>query len=319
MRELLLSAKGVSVSFLSPRGTTEALKGVDMDVPTGGCVAVVGESGSGKTTLLRACLGLVPMFEGSVTLFDRDLSFCGSKELVTLRRRCGYVPQDPFGCVPPTLNTLDAAAEPVRITGKGNREQALEKARELLAELGLDDQDLWKERVRLSLSGVQRQRVSIARALSLDPELLLADEPASMQDAANRGEVMEILRRRTRKGMGLLMATHDLPFAAAFADRVVVMYKGTVVETGPPDQVVENPLHPYSLALISAMPGIGKGIRPPRPVEVKDRSFGGCPFAPMCPTRTERCRQAPSLTTAWPSRSVACWNVGKESLERLAR
>ncbi|HPE90935.1 MAG TPA: ATP-binding cassette domain-containing protein, partial [Synergistales bacterium] len=110
MRELLLSAKGVSVSFLSPRGTTEALKGVDMDVPTGGCVAVVGESGSGKTTLLRACLGLVPMFEGSVTLFDRDLSFCGSKELVTLRRRCGYVPQDPFGCVPPTLNTLDAAA-----------------------------------------------------------------------------------------------------------------------------------------------------------------------------------------------------------------
>jgi peptide/nickel transport system ATP-binding protein len=202
---------------------------------------------------------------------------------------------------------LDAVSEPLRIADRGNRGKAQEKARSLLTELGLDDPSLWKERVWLSLSGGQRQRVSIARALSLDPEFLLADEPASMQDAANRAEVMALLRHRTRQGMGLLMATHDLPLAAAFADRVAVMYRGAVVETGPSERLVENPLHPYSMALIAAIPGIGKEIRTPKPV--REWPFGGCLFAPRCPFRTKECTEAPRLSPISPSRSVACWNA----------
>lgn len=307
MSGLLFSAKNLSVSFHSTRGNVEALRKADVDVAVGESVAIVGESGSGKTTLLRAGLGLVAPSAGSVTLLGSELSECESRELILLRRRCGYIPQDPFGCVPPTLNALDAASEPIRIADRGNRGKAQEKARSLLVELGLDDPALWKERVRLSLSGGQRQRVSIARALSLDPEFLLADEPASMQDAANRAEVMTILRHRTRQGMGLLMATHDLPLAAAFADRVAVMYKGAVVETGPSGRLVENPLHPYSMALIAAIPGIGKEIKPPQPA--REWPFGGCSFAPRCPFRADRCREAPLLSPVSPSRSVACWNA----------
>lgn len=307
MSGLLLSTKGLSVTFHSPRGSAEALRGADIDVAPGESLAVVGESGSGKTTLLRASLGLVQPSAGYVALLGRKLAGCDGKELIFLRRRCGFIPQDPFGCVPPTLNALDAASEPIRIAGRGSRGEALEKARVLLAELGLGDPALWKERVRLALSGGQRQRVSIARALSLDPEFLLADEPASMQDAANRAEVMAILRRRTQKGMGLLMAIHDLPLAAAFADRVAVMYKGAVVETGPSESVVRDPLHPYSRALIAAIPGIGKEIRPPERIE--EWPFGGCPYAPRCPARTERCRKAPPLSPVAPDRNVACWNA----------
>ena len=307
MASPILAAKKVSVFFGSPGGGTEALKDADLEGKEGESLAIVGESGSGKTTLLRACLGLVPLSSGSIWLFGSDISGCNRPALVSLRRRCGYIPQDPFGCVPPTLNALDAAAEPIRLAGGGNRGQALEKARELLSEVGLDDPGLWKERVRLSLSGGQRQRVSIARALSLDPELLLADEPASMQDAATRGEVLRILKRRTRGGMGMVIATHDLPFAASSADRVMVMYKGSVVESGPPEMIVKDPLHPYSRALIEAIPGIGKKMTPP--YSEREWSHGGCPFAPRCPLREEICRQEPSLKEVRSGRNAACWRI----------
>lgn len=303
----LLAGESISVFFESHGGGTEALRNADLEVNEGQSLAIVGESGSGKTTLLRVCLGLIPLSAGSVRLFGRDLSGCDPSTLVSLRRRCGYIPQDPFGCVPPTLNALDAAAEPIRLTGLKSRNEAMVKARELLSEVGLDDQGLWRERVRISLSGGQRQRVSIARALSLDPELLLADEPASMQDAAMRGEVLRILKNRTSSGMGMVMATHDLPLAASSADRVMVMYKGSVVESGPPKEVVNDPLHPYSRALVEAIPGIGKKVG--LPYTGREWPHGGCPFAARCPLRDDICRKTPPLTEVRPGRRAACWRV----------
>ncbi|MDT8284777.1 MAG: ATP-binding cassette domain-containing protein, partial [Thermovirgaceae bacterium] len=147
----IVETNGLSVTFGSGRGSTEAVREISLNIGSGESLAIVGESGSGKTTLLRACLGLVPLSKGTVDLFGQNIASCDRQGLVSLRRRCGYIPQDPFGCVPPTLNALDAVAEPLRIAGRSSRAAALEKAEALLVECGLNDPGIWKERVRLSL------------------------------------------------------------------------------------------------------------------------------------------------------------------------
>ncbi|MDO9508067.1 MAG: ABC transporter ATP-binding protein [Thermovirgaceae bacterium] len=310
MSKPLVEAVNLSVRFESGRGGVEALQDAYLEASSGESIAIVGESGSGKTTLLRACLALVPPFGGSVTLFGQDISACGRRGLVALRRRCGYIPQDPFGCVPPTLSAMEAVAEPILIAGSGSRTEARKKAGDLLIECGLDDPDLWKERVRLSLSGGQRQRVSIARALALDPELLFADEPASMQDAATRGEVLRILKRRTQKGMGMVMATHDLLLAASAASRVMVLYMGRVVEKGPAKSILESPLHPYSKALVAAIPGMGHAPELFAQDPEKTPEIEGCDFGSRCPCRTGRCKLVPQLMETGGGRHVACWETG---------
>lgn len=306
----IVESKGLSVTFGSGRGNTEALMEVFLKVRSGESLAIVGESGSGKTTLLRACLGLVPPSKGTVDLFGQDISGCDQNTLIHLRRRCGYIPQDPFGCVPPTLNALDAVAEPLRIARRSSRAVALEKAEALLVECGLNDPGIWKERVRLSLSGGQRQRVSIARSLSLDPELLLADEPASMQDAATRGEIMHILGKRVQKGMGMIMATHDLLLASAAASAVMVLYMGRVVERGPAKKILDSPLHPYSRALVAAIPGMDHVPETLVRNFVEDTLSAGCTFAPRCPFRISRCEVTPPLTGIGEGRYAACWKTG---------
>lgn len=310
MSGFIVETKGLSVTFGSGRGSVEALKEISLKIRGGESLAIVGESGSGKTTLLRACLGLVPASGGLVSLFGENISSCDRRSLVSLRRRCGYIPQDPFGCVPPTLNAADAVAEPIRIAGRSSRSAALEKAEALLAECGLVDPGIRKERVRLSLSGGQRQRVSIARALALDPELLLADEPASMQDTATRGEIMNILGKRVRGGMGMIMATHDLLLATASASSVMILYMGRVVEKGPAKSVLESPLHPYGRALVAAIPGMGHAPQPLVRDLRESPADGGCAFAPRCPFRSRRCKETPPLTKYGEGRYAACWETG---------
>jgi peptide/nickel transport system ATP-binding protein len=169
---------------------------------------------------------------------------------------------------------------------------------------------MWKERVRCSLSGGQRQRVSIARALALDPELLLADEPASMQDAATRKGIVDILRKRCENGMGLIMATHDLVLASVSASRVMVLYRGHVVETGPSDDLLSTPAHPYTRALGAALPGMGH--TPQILVRCTDSPSveTGCVFSARCPRRTDKCSTPPFLKEIEGGRTVACWNPG---------
>ena len=304
-----VEAKNLSVSFGPIQRSVEALRDISLGVRSGESLAIVGESGSGKTTLLRACIGLVPPSGGTVALFGKDITACDRQYLVSLRRRCGYIPQDPFGCVPPTLNALEAVAEPLRIAGRSSRFKALKKAEALLAECGLDDPGIWKERVRLSLSGGQRQRVSIARSLALDPELLLADEPASMQDAATRSEIMHILGERVQKGMGMIMATHDLLLASASSSTVMVLYMGRLVEKGPADKLIEAPLHPYSRALVAAIPAMDHAPETLTRNSAGGSSGAGCVFAPRCPFRDSRCEDAPQLTEYGEGRFAACWNT----------
>ncbi len=218
--------------------------------------STVGESGSGKSTLLRAVMALIPPTAGSVALFGRDTAKITTAELNGLRRRCGYVPQDPYGAIPPGLSVIDAVMEPEIIAGvKRTKEERLERAKKLLAEVGLSGERILASRA-VGLSGGQRQRVELARALMLDPELLLCDEPTSMQDASTRGEIIEVLRRRTGGGMSMLFVTHDLLLAAHAAQKIVVLKEGRLCESGDSKEVLAAPRHPYTKALLDALPRI---------------------------------------------------------------
>lgn len=307
---IVLEKAGVSFTSRGPK--IDALCGVTLQVNPGECLALIGESGSGKTTALRAALALVPLTAGRAILFGKDIRKASPSLRIELRRRCGYIPQDPFGCLPPSLTALEAVAEPPLLTGsRGRKEEILERARDLLSEFGLGERRIADSRVSTSLSGGQRQRVSIARALAAQPELILADEPTSMQDASTRGKILEILLKRVRKGAAMVLTTHDLYLATAAATRGMVLYRGYVVEAGPPDILLRDGLHPYTRALAEALPRLGKKIR--RPPVVKGPSAHkpeACPFAPRCPERFERCSEAPPLVPFSDGRSVACWKVG---------
>ncbi len=220
----------------------------------GATLSIVGESGSGKTTLLRSLLGLVPPTTGDVEFEGRSVAAMTDDERLAMRRRCGYVPQDPYASLPPTLTVLGAVVEPwTLVCGRERREEGLRKAKELLTELKLPE-EFWNARVRYSLSGGQRQRVALARALILSPDLLLADEPTAMQDVSTRGEVLEVLGRRIRSGMSMILVTHDLLLARYAASRALVLCRGEAVEEGDSTALLEHPTHAYTQSLLAALP-----------------------------------------------------------------
>jgi len=308
---MAIRIKDLGITFSSRRtGYVDALRGVSLELEKGATIALVGESGSGKTTLLRAILGLVRPNMGKIILLGKDMEAPSPQELVSLRRKCGYIPQDPYGCLPPTLNVLQAVTEPFFIVnGRKELHQGKEKAKILLKEVGLNDRTLWNSRVRTSLSGGQRQRVSIARALVLDPMILMADEPTSMQDASTRGEIIGILKRHVHRGMALVFVTHDLFLARASAERIMVLYKGLPCEEGPSGRIIDDPLHPYTRSLLAASPRLGKKISSGITGKTTDPPVPeGCPFQPLCPIATEECRKAPYLRQV-KGRKVACWKI----------
>lgn len=311
MTSPVLALEKVRVRFTLRGRHVDALCGIDFEVKAGDCLALIGESGSGKTTALRAGLALVPFAGGRVVLLGEDLGVTPPSRRVKLRRYCGYIPQDPFGCLPPSLTALEAVAEPPLLTGsRGRKEEILERARDLLSECGLGERRIADSRVSTSLSGGQRQRVSIARALAAGPQLILADEPTSMQDASTRGKILEILLKRVRKGAAMVLTTHDLHLAVAAATRGMVLYRGFVVEEGPSHALLREGLHPYTRALAEALPRLGEKIRKPPVAEAPAAGKPGtCPFAPRCPEWFEQCREAPPLVPVSTGRSVACWKV----------
>ncbi|MFA0888377.1 MAG: ABC transporter ATP-binding protein [Synergistales bacterium] len=302
----LLEIRNLRVSFHGRQGMIQALCGIDLALDRGGSLALVGESGSGKTTLLRASLGLIRADGGSVRLFGRELAGLGREERTGILRRCGLMPQDPYGAVPPTLSVREAVMEPLLlVNGFRSRETSAVKAESLLREWGLPDPSLWEARVSRSLSGGQRQRVCGARAMALEPELFLADEPTSMQDASLRGEVVSVLERRVASGMGLVLVTHDLILAKRAARKGLVLYKGKVVEQGPTGELLDTPLHPYTTALSRALPRLGKAILPP-PASPRFLEHRGCPYAERCEKADSACAEEPLLKEVLPGRFVAC-------------
>ncbi|MEW2622546.1 ABC transporter ATP-binding protein [Streptomyces sp. NPDC048106] len=271
-------------------GTVYAVDGVDLDIRRGETLALVGESGSGKSTTLFELLELAPPEGGSVELFGQRLGALTKAETKGLRRRIQIVFQDPMASLDPRMPVGDIIAEPLRTQG-ADREAVSRRVPELLSRVGLEPAHA--DRFPHEFSGGQRQRIAIARALSVAPELLVLDEPVSALDVSVQADILDLLGELKRQlGLAYLFVSHDLAVVRNIADRVSVMYLGRTVEAGPVSQVLTHPRHPYTQALLSAVPIPDPALEqdrrrtrilllgdPPSPT----RRHDGCRFRPRCP------------------------------------
>jgi oligopeptide/dipeptide ABC transporter ATP-binding protein len=292
MSETLLTIEDLVVQYRQGRKkVVKAVDGVSLTVAAGEFVALVGESGCGKTTTAQTAMRMVPATSGTIRYRDRDITNATQSEMRPIRREMQIIFQDPYESLDPRFRVKDIVAEPLEIHGIDNRD---ERVRAAMERAGLTPADLYLERYPHELSGGQRQRVSIAAALALEPTMLLADEPVSMLDVSVRAGILGLLNELRASGLGILMITHDLSTAAHFADRICVMYLGRIVEEGPAHEVIRNPQHPYTKALVSVVPQPDpeQSMQPeilqgetPNPADVPT----GCRFHPRCPVATAAC------------------------------
>jgi oligopeptide/dipeptide ABC transporter ATP-binding protein len=300
-----------------PKQWVRAVDGVSFSLRRGEMVALVGESGCGKTTMAQTVLRMVEAESGTIMLNGRDITRLSTQDLRPLRRRIQMIYQDPYESLDPRFRVRQTVEEPMLIHGVGgNRAERERRIIDSLTRAELTPSELYIDRYPHELSGGQRQRVAIAASLVLDPELLVADEPVSMLDVSVRAGVLALLDGLRRAGtMGILMITHDLSTASHFADRIAVMYLGRIIEEGPAKEVVRNPKHPYTRALLSVVPKRDPRDRtkpqilsgePPNPVNIPP----GCRFHPRCPVAEPRCRTIdPALHPAegaTPDHLAAC-------------
>jgi oligopeptide/dipeptide ABC transporter ATP-binding protein len=272
-----------------------AVDGISFSLREGEMLALVGESGSGKTTTAQSILQLVAPEAGTIRFRGEDISRASGRRMRELRRHAQLIFQDPYESLDPRFRVRATVEEPLLVHGEGgSRAEREQRVRDALTRAGLTPPDLFVDRFPHELSGGQRQRVAIAASLVLDPDLLVADEPVSMLDVSVRAGILSLLDELRRSGLGILMITHDLSTAAHFANRIAVMYLGRIVEEGPAPEVVTNPKHPYTKALISvvpqrdpraaAEPQILRG-ETPNPIAVP----AGCRFHPRCPIAIPDC------------------------------
>jgi oligopeptide/dipeptide ABC transporter ATP-binding protein len=300
----LIRATGISVHFGPKKRPLRAVDGVDLDVGKGEALGVVGESGSGKSTLARAIAGLQPLTGGEVSYDGRRLP---ERRSHADQRRIQMVFQDPYASLNPRLTVGGMLAELLRVHHVVPRAGLHEAVGELVALVGLD-QDAVHAYPR-QFSGGQRQRIAIARALALAPDVLIADEPVSALDVSVQATILNLLRDlRAELGLTLVMISHNLAVVRHLCDRVAVMYLGRIIEAGPAGELLAAPRHPYTRALIAAVPRLAAGglaEAGPRPAELTGdppsplRLPSGCRFRTRCPIAKERCAaEDPALTPA---------------------
>jgi len=238
-------------------GAVTAVCGASLEVYEGEVVALVGETGSGKTTLGRLLVGLLDADSGRVVFEGQNLAGVNGRARKALRRRIQFIAQDPFDAVSPRLTVAEIVREPLDVQKVGAAAERDEKVREALQAVGLPDELAFLGRRAHELSGGQLQRAAIARALVLDPKLIVADEPVSMLDASEQAKVINLLKEiQNERGMGLLLVSHDLALVRKVADRILVMRQGEIVEGGPANRVVTRPEHDYTRALLQAAPAL---------------------------------------------------------------
>jgi oligopeptide/dipeptide ABC transporter ATP-binding protein len=303
----LLDISELAVRF----GPVRAVDGVSLQLPPGPCgLGLVGESGSGKTTLGRAVLRLVPTAGGSIRFAGNDIAGLRGRALQDYRRAAQIVFQDPDGVLDPRMRIGTTLGEVLITHRMAGRRAAAEQARVLLAEVGLDP--AFAARYPHQLSGGQRQRVSIARALSVRPQLLVLDEPTSALDVRAQAAILALVGRlRAQRRLAYLLITHNLGIVSELCEQTAVLYLGRVAESGPTGALLGRPAHPYTRALRSAVPEIGPGgrARVILPGEPPDATSPppGCVFHPRCPLAVDRCRtEVPLLRAVGPGRLAAC-------------
>jgi oligopeptide/dipeptide ABC transporter ATP-binding protein len=316
----LIELDSVRIEVLARRGLLGSvpvtiLRGVSLAIGRGETLAVVGESGSGKTTLGRASLRLVTITQGRVTFEGEDITKTPEGKLRSFRRRAQAVFQDPYSSLSPYMRVRDLVGEPLEVQHVGDRVERRERIVRALEQVRMRPAIDWLDRYPHTLSGGQRQRVSIARAMVLEPEFVVADEPVSMVDASSRAEILGLLQSfQEARGVSYLYITHDLASARHVAGRIAVMYLGRIVELGSAREIIERPLHPYTKALLAAVPDPDPANRKRlRPVVAGEPPSvmappTGCTFHPRCPAFMPGVCDVvdPPLIQLEPGRQVAC-------------
>ncbi len=296
--------RGGTLSRLFGRdtGTIKAVDGINLELAPGEVLGLVGESGSGKSTLGRALLGLVPATQGSIHLRDVDLTQLSRRQLREIRREVQMVFQDPNAALNPSMTVEEAVADALRVHGVRSATERRTRVVEALERVGLSPVELFLGKYPRDLSGGQKQRVVMARAIVLNPQLLVADEPVSMLDMSVRAKILQLmLDLKQELGLTYVYITHDLATAKYFCDRIAIMYLGRVVEIGPTAEIFAHPRHPYTKALLAAIPDADPDKTVPRDLprgEIPDAAQPplGCSFHPRCPEAITGC--------GWESRDL---------------
>ena len=295
------------------RPPVRAVDGVNLTIGRGEALAVVGESGCGKSTLGRLLLNLIEPSEGRVVFEGTDITSLPKAEMRQMRRKMQMVFQDPFGSLSPRRSVANTIAEPLRSFGLvRSRREKRERVAELLEQVGLPA--AFMDRKPRQFSGGQRQRIGIARAISVDPAFVVADEPVSALDVSIQAQIINLMQDlQEQKGFSFLFIAHDLAVVRHIADRVAVMYLGRVVEIGAKADIYDAPQHPYTEALLSSAPDPDPDHRRPDRIILKgdvpspSSIPSGCAFRTRCPLAQEICaRERPGLNEVAPGRRVAC-------------
>jgi peptide/nickel transport system ATP-binding protein len=299
--------------FQGQRRTVYAVDGVSLEVYPGETLGLVGESGCGKSTLGRCLMRLYEITSGQILLNGQDISQLSLRELRPFRREMQMVFQDPYASLNPRRRVGDLIAEPMRVHAQRSRAEIVARLRQLMDLVGLQHDHL--NRFPHEFSGGQRQRIGVARALALEPRLIIADEPVSALDVSIQAQIVNLFADlQERLGLTYIFIAHDLSVVRQVSNRVAVMYLGAIVETGPTADIFRNPAHPYTEALISAVPvpEVDRPNRRARIVLAGDvpspmHPPSGCRFHPRCRYATQRCKtERPVLELAAKGRQVAC-------------
>ncbi|MAS36342.1 MAG: peptide ABC transporter ATP-binding protein [Anaerolineaceae bacterium] len=319
MAENVLSINNLKTQFSTQDGTVYAVDGLSFDVVAGQIVGLVGESGCGKSTVAMSIMRLLPrqgqIVDGQIRVGGRDLVPLTEPQMQKVRGNdIAMIFQDALTTLNPTMKVGRHLIQPLQIHRKMDERAARAYAIELLDHVGIPDPAARMETYPHELSGGMRQRVMIAMALSCDPKLLIADEPTTALDVTIQRQIMDlILRLRDETGAGIVLITHDVGVVAEVCDRVVVMYAGKEVESGPTEEIFMRPRHPYTIGLLNSSLGLNDdrtqplqaipGL-PPSLVHLPE----GCRFAPRCRHATDQCRQMPPLEMVRADHAAACWH-----------
>lgn len=320
--DVLLSVRDLRVWFELRRfgfghaGYVHAVDGVNFDVGFGEAIAVVGESGCGKSSLMKAIMGLYRPTKGEILFDDQRLNDLAGREMRAYRSHVGYVQQDPYGALPPFMNVQRILQEPMIINDVKSKTVRLERIRKVLTEVKMTPVDEFLPKFPHMLSGGQQQRIVIARAMMMEPQLLVADEPVSMLDASVRVEILRLLRGlQEQHHLAVIYITHDLSTVRYFSERIMVMYAGQVVEKGKVDDLLGTPRHPYTQALIEATSdpdaanaATFRDVPPGEPPSLV-KPPTGCRFHPRCPRIIKGLceREMPPDFEVVPQHYAACW------------
>ena len=313
MSESMVRVEGLKKYFSTARGLLHAVDDVTMDIEKGHTVGIVGESGCGKSTLGRTIIHLLDKTDGKIFLEGEDVSDVKGKDLKRVREQMQIIFQDPYSSIDPKKSIRDTVKEPLKVSGRYSKSEIEEKTDMLMDLVGIDER--LKYAYPHELDGGRRQRVGIARALALDPKFVVCDEPVSALDVSIQAQVLNLLKKlQMDRDLTYMFVTHDMSVVKHISDEICVMYLGQVVEKCPSKELFKMPLHPYTKALLSAIPSID--IDHPNKREILRGELTspinpkpGCRFAARCKFATEKCFEPQEQQEVSPGHFVRCCRV----------